>query len=414
MDLIKRNKYLLSIFAFGIVFLLWYICVIIATDAIRNAYYFIALVSFVSVVYLIKKRDTMNYWRKESVIPSLILSFLFSLTVLLPLYHLFFPFSFIRAVRFFAAFGLSVLIFFPLCLAAFTILDHYSIRFRMISSINNKKLFILCFACFVLVDLVFLYSSYPGILTPDSISQIQQSLSGEYVNHHPFWHTIIISGIVHLGLVLFHDINAAIALFSVCQILFVAASFSFITVTINQASKSKALVWFSFFFFLISPYNISYSATMWKDIPFGMATMLFTAFLYRILFLVGGAKINYIGFIISAFLFGSWRTNGLIALIITSIILAILFFRKKSKKMLITIVSVVLITVLMNTVFFNVIGVKSAKFSEKLSIPLQQISRVIHDGNQLEDDEIEMIDKLLDFMSFRWYTLLHEKSFNLF
>lgn len=397
MDLIKRHQYLFSAFIFGIVFVLWYLLFIIESNTIRNVYYLIALGSFASVFYLIKKRETLNYWKKNSVIPSLILSVLFSLTLLAPLYPLFFPLSLGSALKLIASFLVSVLIFFPLCLAAFTVLDHDAAGIRKRTPLNSKRLFALCFVCFVLVDVIFLYASYPGVLTPDSISQINQSMSGEYVNHHPFWHTIIISGIIHLGSSLFHDMNAAAALYSACQILFVAASFSFVIVTVNQACEAKALVWASFFFFLLAPYHISYSATMWKDIPFALATMLFTAFLYRILFHVGGSRLNYIGFIISAVLFGSWRTNGLIALIITSIVLVILLIRKRSKKMLITVVSVLLVTVLMNTVFFGLVGVKSAKFSEKLSIPLQQVARVVKDGNRLDAYEIKMINELLDY-----------------
>ena len=44
-------------------------------------------------------------------------------------------------------------------------------------------------------------AAYPGILTNDSISQMQQLLSNSnYSNHAPFYHTMLIKGCVSIGL----------------------------------------------------------------------------------------------------------------------------------------------------------------------------------------------------------------------
>jgi hypothetical protein len=76
------------------------------------------------------------------------------------------------------------------------------------------------------VSILFL-CKYPGNLTTDSINQIRQILTNSYSNHHPYWHTMTIKICISIGMKLFDDINAAVALYSVVSIIFVGASFSF-------------------------------------------------------------------------------------------------------------------------------------------------------------------------------------------
>jgi len=134
-----------------------------------------------------------------------------------------------------------------------------------------------------LADLLYLYlCRYPGCLSPDSIWQMEQVLGVKpYSNHHPFWHTILIKGIVDLGMLLFHDLNAAVALYSTIQVLFFAACCSYTVTTMWQCGISKGWIFFAFILYAFTPYHLAFNITMRKDVVFGCAALLFVTDSFR-------------------------------------------------------------------------------------------------------------------------------------
>ena len=68
----------------------------------------------------------------------------------------------------------------------------------------------------------FLYN-FPGVMTPDSISQYSQAmgLTG-YSDHHPFAHTLLIKLLLSMGMALFDNVYAAIACYTVFQMVLMA------------------------------------------------------------------------------------------------------------------------------------------------------------------------------------------------
>lgn len=60
----------------------------------------------------------------------------------------------------------------------------------------------------------FLYQ-YPGIMTPDSINQLEQVLHViPYSNHHPWVHTLLISVFYHLGYLLTGNMVTAMSFYT--------------------------------------------------------------------------------------------------------------------------------------------------------------------------------------------------------
>ena len=66
---------------------------------------------------------------------------------------------------------------------------------------------------------------YPGNVTEDPFSQIEEMVTGKYSNFNTFWHTIFLQCILSIGYSVFNDVNAAVALFCVLQAFILAASF---------------------------------------------------------------------------------------------------------------------------------------------------------------------------------------------
>ena len=134
------------------------------------------------------------------------------------------------------------------------------ITFVIIAGINLTVLF-LC--------------KYPGNLSPDSIDQMMQLTNNVYSNHHPFWHTLTIKALVTIGYRVFSDINAAVAVFSCFSVLIMATVFAVSTKTLAELSAPRWMIVLLVLFYAFMPYHIMYSMTMWKDVFYGAAILLF-------------------------------------------------------------------------------------------------------------------------------------------
>ena len=244
------------------------------------------------------------------------------------------------------------------------------------------------------VDLTYLFfARYPGVLTTDSLTTLQQLLGDEaYNNMMPFWHTMTVKVFVELGLLIFGDINAAVALFHCAQILFLAACFGYAVKTMYEIGLPRWALAAVFLLSAVQPYNIAYSVTLWKDIPFAGAVLLFVTALYRILKSVGTK--NYGPLILGAAGMSLWRTNGLLAFGVTFLVLALLL-RKSQPRLLKVMLGVLVACWFLMYPFLTLLGIGQTHFVEVLSIPLQQIARVITQGRTLTPEQTDLLGQIL-------------------
>lgn len=190
---------------------------------------------------------------------------------------------------------------------------------------NGILLFVLTFAAIVLVDCLMLFlCSYPGSLSPDSISQMRQLLTGTYSNHHPFYHTMIIKFWINVGIALFGDINAAVATYSVFSIVVVALCFAYAVSTIYRASSNLKISSLIALWYLVMPFHIRYSYTMWKDVIWGAVVTLFAISTYRILKGIGSSVLNAIIMTVSSVGVCLLRSNGYFCYVFTTIVFIVL------------------------------------------------------------------------------------------
>ena len=261
-------------------------------------------------------------------------------------------------------------------------------------------IFAISMVAIVVIDLVYLFlCDYPGNLSPDSVGQVGQTLANSYTNHHPFWHTIIIKICVTIGFKLFGEINAAIVVYTFFQVLFMAACFSLVVVTLYQLRISYKWIILGWVWYGLMPYHINYATTIWKDVMFGGGVLLFVVSLFRIWFQIGQHKwLNYIIFICSCMCFGLLRNNGLIALALTTFCM-IIFFRAKYKKIYLILALTIISCYILKGPFLDAIGVAPTGIQESLSIPLQQVARVIVDEKEITEEQREKIEKIIDISS---------------
>lgn len=319
-------------------------------------------------------------------------SALFSLAVVLGNYELFEPLS-----------VLENLLDWALCLAGgvcvgYPILLWMDTRIPRQTRISRRehpgRVFWETFLAVAAVDLAYLFfARYPGVLTTDSLTTLQQLLGDEaYNNMMPFWHTMTVKVFVELGLLIFGDINAAVALFHCAQILFLAACFGYAVKTMYEIGLPRWALAAFFLLFAVQPYNIAYSVTLWKDIPFAGAVLLFITALYRILKSVGTK--NYGPLILGAAGMSLWRTNGLLAFGVTFLVLALLL-RKSQPRLLKVMLGVLVACWFLMYPFLTLLGIGQTHFVEVLSIPLQQIARVITQGRTLTPEQTDLLGQIL-------------------
>lgn len=265
-----------------------------------------------------------------------------------------------------------------------------------LASGNGEKhpafLFFLVFGTVAAIDLAYLlFAAYPGVLTTDSITTIRQILTGDYNNTMPFWHTMTVKAFVGLGLALFGEINAAIALFHGAQILFLAACFAYAVVTLYQAGVNKVCLAAAWAFYGLMPYNIVYSVTLWKDVLFGAAVLLFVTALFRLLKHIGRCRgADYAVLTLGGVGTCLWRTNGWLAFLVTALVM--LFALKKGNRRPLAVMGGILLVcwILINPLL-ALLGVGQTDLVEAFAVPFQQIARVAAQGRELTQEETELL-----------------------
>ena len=253
--------------------------------------------------------------------------------------------------------------------------------------------FLTVFGSIAFIDLLYLFfDAYPGILTTDSVTTMAQVMGDQaYNNTMPFWHTVTVQLFVRPALAVFGDINAAVACFHVAQILFMAACFAYVIATLYQVAVPCWFLLGVYAVYAFQPHNIVYSVTLWKDIPFAGAAVLFMTALYRLLKGIGKSRVlNYVVFILGALGFSLWRTNGWYAFLVTVLIMVFLLGKKK-RKLLILMTAVLIISWILINPVLTLLGVKETNLTEAFAIPMQQVARVVAEGRDLTEQESALL-----------------------
>ena len=391
-----------------IISILLYSGQLLYSDSYYINYLLIMIVSVICCLINYKSNRNQPSFNKHSFYDWMLVLFssLFSLMITLSNYNtfLFRGFPEWTGVKF--RFLCSMLLILLLLICGFLVF--YNIFTAIFYNINHilwhegntyQKPVVVFFISFLLLVssrcfLLFL-CHYPGILTADSIDQMNQILTGEYTNHHPFYHTMTIKLFYQIGMCLFGDINDAVATFSVFQIIFIALVFSVSLSTMVWMKIPKWIINLVFIFYFLAPYHIIFAITMWKDVMYGGFVLLFFVSFYRIMFHYGNNLINYFILLCSGLGNCLYRSNGFFVFVLLTLIF-VLLWKKKENKILFSCISIILLGFLLKHTLLSQLNVSQPDITESLSIPLQQISRVIYDGYELDDWENKMISEVID------------------
>ena len=148
--------------------------------------------------------------------------------------------------------------------------------------------------------------------------------------------------------------------------------------------------------YALLPYHILYSFAMWKDIFFAASVLLFTLSFYRVMKGLGRhKKTDKVLLVLSAFLMCLTRSNGKIALALSLVVFLPLFWRDR-KKLCLALCGAALAGFICTGPVMRLFNVPQPRFTESLSIPLQQIAKVVSDGCPLTEEERALLSQIMD------------------
>ena len=265
-----------------------------------------------------------------------------------------------------------------------------------IKLLKNEVFLVIITILFIFLSyLPFFLRYYPGIVTSDSYSQIEQTIGIlPLKDHHPITHTAIIGIFVNLGLKLSGNINTGIALYSIFSMLTMATFAAFVLKYLRKKKVPAFVQLITLLFYMFYPVNGMYSITMWKDILFSGIMPLFIIQNIELIFNTDeflAKKRNMVGYVLISIFTMILRHNGLYVVVL-SLPFIFIVLRKHWKKLLIKFMSILVIYEAYNVVIFKIFKVEKGAVGEMLSVPIQQIARTVKDN--YEDIDEETIEKL--------------------
>ena len=254
------------------------------------------------------------------------------------------------------------------------------------------------FVCLVSYIPWFLYS-FPGIFSPDPITQFGQIIGASpFSNHHPIVHTLLIGLWYKIGGIFSKDINFRISFYTAFQMAFLAFSASYVISTLNRALRIKVGYCFlALAFYAFTPFMCVFSIVVGKDTIFASLMMIFTCEIVKYFYDDKNKKnvLAIIRFVTSGIAVCLFRTNGFYAFVAFAFFFVILSI-KDWKSILVRILPILVIASILRGPVINMLHIEQPDIAESLHVPTQQISRVIVDQRPLYENEIKLLYDVCD------------------
>lgn len=262
----------------------------------------------------------------------------------------------------------------------------------------TKKTFFVIWAIIFVAWIPSLLASYPGVYAYDCVYQINYYRNHVFSLHHPIAHTYLLGFfVIKLGS-LFGSYEAGMCCYSIFQMLCLSATFSTMYTFFLVPKLPKIIRIPVLLMFILLPIHpiMAFSGT--KDVLF---SALFALLAMQLLYIAEkperfrSVKRNIL-LIATALLMIAFRNQG-IYIVVATFIIALLFFRKYWKNILIMLASVLLLYGIYSGPITKALGgVKANALQEMMSVPCAQLSRVafLHE-DAITPEELEMIKEYI-------------------
>lgn len=290
--------------------------------------------------------------------------------------------------------GLCVILYFTIMLLTdFAVKREFSLCCRK----QKKTFFLIVFAVICSAWLPYFLIFYPGILSSDSFSHVNQFLGITPLNnHHPVLYTLIVELFMSIGM-RFGNITVGVACFSLFQLITVAAGLSYFVYWLSSKGAPKFVIGLTIVFFAFNPVIATYSITMWKDIFFAVWMLLLMLFLYDTIESGGELICTACGsarFAILSTLVSFARNNGRYVIFVL-LMLLIIVYRKRIKRVLPLSLSILTFVFVIQGPVYGALHIKQSNFAESVGIPIQQIGFTVANGGIVTEEQKAILDQIM-------------------
>ncbi|MFV0364551.1 MAG: DUF6020 family protein [Suipraeoptans sp.] len=263
---------------------------------------------------------------------------------------------------------------------------------KLISGKNgtDTRFLIISFVLILVVWFICLLATYPGIYAYDSIFQMHMYTTGEVTSHHPIIHTYLLGGLISLGRNVFGSEEAGMLIYSLLQMIIMTGIFTYyikrLKGIIPEVCRVLVLIFFAFV-----PYNILFSFSATKDVIFAGLFVIVVIKSVDLIKFENVKTFDCIVYIILTFLMCAFRNNGIYAYIFMAVV-AVIVLRKKTRiRFALISVCVVGIWLLYTGPIYGVLGVDKGADAEMLSVPIQQLCKVVVSNPEgMSDEDLEL------------------------
>lgn len=279
------------------------------------------------------------------------------------------------------------------------VLNQYIYCYRPKKGLNPLITFLGSFVITTLSYVPFLFAYYPGIQAYDVSIQLSQIVTNAYNDHHPIFHTLLMA----LSVKLFGNLCLA----TMVQLLLLSCSFAFVIFTLRKCEVGLLWQILAQAFFCLNPLNGFMAVSITKDTIF---TAFFVFFVCSFFLLLKFENI-WLDVLFTLSLIGSvlFRNNGRYAVLVMIIatLIALLCAKERRRfflRLCLEMVGGFIVgIVLLKIAFFATHAVQGDK-REMLSVPLQQIARVMnYEEEKITDEEKLLIDNLILYEAYKDY-----------
>ena len=266
--------------------------------------------------------------------------------------------------------------------------------FNTVFTFYKKRSGLCCFLICLLGWLPYFLYQYPGIMTPDSVNQFEQLLGIiPYSNHHPWMHTLLFKLFYTIGYSLTGSMLVGVSCYTFFQMCLLSFSASYFIGTLRYYYIRPGICLALTLFYALVPYHGVFSVTIWKDIPFAAALLLFITAMVR--FFQKIRPWDLVVFLLSGMMVCLFRSNGWYGFLLCVPFLLITF--RKQAKSLYPILALILVTAaIIKYPVMNAFQVTQPDTIESLSIPTQQIAAVICNDRYLTEEQLFLIEQVID------------------
>ena len=216
-------------------------------------------------------------------------------------------------------------------------------------------------------------------------------------SHHPLLYTGFVAAVVLPVRALTGSVTAAVGAFSLVQMLLLAACVAAAVAWLARRGAPRVLVVVVVLFFVANPLVGRYAVTLWKDIPFAGALLLFSLACCDVARTRGAwlsSRRRWAALIVLACLVALLRSNGALVVLACAVVLA-LACRPRGVRIAARVAVAVVAVLVVQGVGAKAAGVESAHFAETVSLPLQQLARTSVEGGNLSEEQQDVLYSLL-------------------